>query len=290
MNGRMRIAIRFVTCAVFAVLRAQAWAGWPPTGQVSLQLRCFLDGPYNSLSGLMNDNLRLAGDVPAVEPYGALGMNQIPARGDTVAPGLLAVTGNNAIVDRSSSSYAAATMCSPGCARPMPCSSVMATWWTRNGNPHRGPDRGSGDYYVVIKHRNHLGVMSHDPLSLSAAPTILDLALPSTPTYGTGARKIVGGAALLWAGDVTGNGVVKYSGAGNDRDPILVRIGGTIPTNTVSGYYREDVNMDGIVRYTGANNDRDRILANIGGADPHQLTDGPAPAARLSCDGDRSER
>jgi len=47
-----------------------------------------------------------------------------------------------------------------------------------------------------------------------------------------------------------------------------VRIGGTVPTNTVNGYFNEDVNMDGVVRYTGDPNDRDPILVNIGGSVP----------------------
>ncbi|MDQ3102087.1 MAG: hypothetical protein M3R08_11915, partial [Bacteroidota bacterium] len=61
-----------------------------------------------------------------------------------------------------------------------------------------------------------------------------------------------------------------YTGANNDRDPILLRIGGLIPTSTVTGYYPEDVNLDGIVRYTGASNDRDPILQNVGGTIPTQ--------------------
>lgn len=31
--------------------------------------------------------------------------------------------------------------------------------------------------------------------------------------------------------DVTMDGTVKYTGAGNDRDVILENIGGTVPTN-----------------------------------------------------------
>ena len=54
----------------------------------------------------------------------------------------------------------------------------------------------------------------------------------------------------------------------NDRDPILQAIGGTVPTNVVTGYSGADVNMDGDIRYTGAANDRDPILLNIGGVVP----------------------
>jgi hypothetical protein len=34
------------------------------------------------------------------------------------------------------------------------------------------------------------------------------------------------------------------------------------------GYYTEDCNMDGVVRYTGSLNDRDPILVNLGGSIP----------------------
>jgi hypothetical protein len=61
---------------------------------------------------------------------------------------------------------------------------------------------------------------------------------------------------------------LRYTGANNDRDPILQRVGGTVPTGTVNGYHPEDVNLDGQVRYTGVANDRDIILQNIGGSVP----------------------
>ena len=64
------------------------------------------------------------------------------------------------------------------------------------------------------------------------------------------------------------DGSVKYSGATNDRDPILVRVGGTVPTNTVLGYFIEDTNLDGAVKYVGAGNDRDPILVNVGATVP----------------------
>ena len=75
----------------------------------------------------------------------------------------------------------------------------------------------------------------------------------------------------MWAGNVNngaGPQLVKYIGANDDRDPILLRVGGSAPTNMVSGYYNEDLNLDGVVKYTGANNDRDVILQTIGGSMP----------------------
>jgi hypothetical protein len=81
----------------------------------------------------------------------------------------------------------------------------------------------------------------------------------------------------LWAADVTGNGQLKYTGTANDRDPILVRIGGTTPTNSVPGYWPEDVTLDGVVKYTGSGNDRDPILQQVGGTTPTTIRNQQLP-------------
>lgn len=96
----------------------------------------------------------------------------------------------------------------------------------------------------------------------------VDFTLPGTQIYDNDARTNIAGTMVLAAGDVTFDGTVKYAGSTNDRDPILARIGGTVPTATVSGYWREDVNMDGVVKYAGSSNDRDRVLNSIGGSVP----------------------
>ena len=74
---------------------------------------------------------------------------------------------------------------------------------------------------------------------------------------------------LLWPGDADFNGVIRYTGTGNDRDPILQAIGGSIPTNVINTTYdRRDINLDGVIKYTGPSNDRDPILQTIGGVVP----------------------
>ncbi|MBK9286339.1 MAG: hypothetical protein IPN38_01315 [Flavobacteriales bacterium] len=75
----------------------------------------------------------------------------------------------------------------------------------------------------------------------------------------------------LWSGDLVKDGQLKYTGSDNDRDPILQAIGGTTPTNSVSGYMAVDLNLNGMVHYTGADNDRDPILMNIGGTVPSNV-------------------
>ena len=110
--------------------------------------------------------------------------------------------------------------------------------------------------------------MTAAPLTLSTATTTIDFTSLATSTYGTQALKTIGGENALWMGNVLRDGGLKYTGSGNDRDPILVRVGSTVPNNTVNGYFIEDCTLDGVVKYTGSQNDRDPILVNVGSTVP----------------------
>jgi hypothetical protein len=120
-----------------------------------------------------------------------------------------------------------------------------------------------GSYYVAVRHRNHLGCMTASALALSATTTSIDFRAGTTATYGTNARKTIGTRRVLWTGNANHDNLLKYTGPSNDRDLLLLAIGGTVPTNTVNGYRLEDLNLNGQVKYTGTSNDRDLILVNI---------------------------
>jgi hypothetical protein len=239
---------------------------------VQLNVRAMLDGPYNSSTGLMRDSLRTLGLLPVGEPYTALGYPHVFGGGETVAPAVLASTGGNAVVDwvvlELRDAAAPTVVRASRCALLQRDGDVVEV----DGVSAVGFKAVSGDYHVAIRHRNHLGCMTAAPVALGAVPVTVDLASVALVVYGTNARKAVGGAfpaQVLWSGDVTGDRVLRYTGAANDRDLILQRIGGVIPTNTVDGLYLlEDLNLDGTVRYTGAANDRDVVLQGIGGVVP----------------------
>lgn len=111
--------------------------------------------------------------------------------------------------------------------------------------------------------------MTATAVSLGTVPVLVDFSLASTSTYGTEARKNMGPVMALWGGNVLRDADLKYTGPVNDRSPILSRIGGVLPTNTVmNAYLIEDANLDGAVKYTGTGNDRGIILSNIGGVVP----------------------
>ncbi len=135
-----------------------------------------------------------------------------------------------------------------------------------------------GQYYVVVDHYNHLGTMTESPIDLTSLKTV-DFTAVTTPLFdkGDAPTAIQNGARVLWMGDTSGDNIIKYIGADNDRDPILVRIGGNVPTNTVQGNYPEDVGLNGTVKYVGADNDRDPILINIGGSVPTNIRKAQLP-------------
>jgi hypothetical protein len=219
----------------------------------------------------MNDDLRVDGIIPLQEPFTALGYAFVSGGGEAAAPTVFTATGNEAIVD-----WVLVELRDD--VDPTLVHYSRAALLQRDGDVV-GVDGISplaipippGNYYVAVRHRNHLGVMAAATTPFGAAAVSVDLTDAATATYGTDARKSVSGihpARVLWSGDVSFDGEIKYTGSGNDRDPVLQSIGGVVPTATTAGYRQEDVNLDGTVKYTGSGNDRDPVLQNVGGVVP----------------------
>ncbi|MBL7980825.1 MAG: hypothetical protein JNL52_03350 [Flavobacteriales bacterium] len=236
---------------------------------LQLRLKAFLEGPYNTASGTMSTALRTAGLIPLTEPYTAAGYPHVGGSGATTTQAVLNVTGVNAIVDwvvvelrsRLDTSLVWATR-----------SALLQADGDVVGTDGTSPvvfSLPADQYLVALRHRNHLGVLTANAVALSSTVTTLDLTNGSIALRGGAqATKLSGAVRLLFAGDVVPDGVLRYTGSNNDRDPILARVGGVTPTATIAGYFPEDVNLDGVVRYTGVNNDRDVILTNVGGVIP----------------------
>ncbi|NQY30848.1 MAG: hemagglutinin protein [Flavobacteriaceae bacterium] len=130
----------------------------------------------------------------------------------------------------------------------------------------------SSNYYVVIKHRNHLGIMSSSAIALSSSPTTVDFNNSASQiTYGSNAQTTFGmpsGVIGMWAGNVNGDNVIQYTGATPDSPSILSNSLNdpsnflNLPTYVVMGYNVNDVDMNGGAQYTGALPDTPFILQN----------------------------
>ncbi len=242
-----------------------------PDVTVSFDLRVALQGTMGTAS-LMNNTLRTNGLLPLTEPYSALGYDLGLSAGATTNASVLGVTfpPGASVVDWILVEFHPALA-------PWQVTARVPLLVRRGGTVSDAQGTypfllslPAASYYVVVRHRNHLPVASAAPIAfdVNGATVALNFTTGAAQAYGSDAQVLAGSLYCMWAGDVDRNGVLKYVGAGNDRDPQLQAIGGVVPTNTITGYRVEDVNMDGTVKYIGAGNDRDPILVNIGGVVP----------------------
>ena len=236
--------------------------GFYPTGpcQAPLPLNVLLQGPYAG-GGLMNTDLKTAGNIPFGQPYNVLPwsyggteyINPIPAdvvdwvlvefRVNKDVPSTLRVAG---LLDK----YGSVTANFTGVNQLTP-------------------------YYIVIHHRNHMPVMTATPIVVRTFTFPYDFTVLgnlygyANPVPNVPAINLGGGVYGMIAGDVTKNGMLKYSGPNNDRGPIIARIvaenGGSndITKSTPANYWQEDVNLNSYVLYIGTANDRGIIQANL---------------------------
>ena len=235
---------------------------------IRVKLKAMLQGPYRQEDGLMISALNDAGILPLTEPYTALGyVHHGGGGGESTTAAVLAINGAVRVVD-----WVVVELRDKN--NPANILATRSALVRRNGTIV-GMDGVSDvsfqtlpadQYYVAVRHRNHLGIMTAAAQSLSSTGSLINLSNNSVALQGgSDATTAIAGVRCLWSGDVNMNGKVKYTGQINDRDPILVRIGSVMATAQYSGYASEDVNMNGIVKYTGAGNDRDAILLNLGG-------------------------
>jgi hypothetical protein len=246
--------------------------GYEPVVTLGLLVKAkvMLEGPFNIGTLLMSGTLRTAGPVPLVEPYSGLGYAHVNGGGgETTTAGVMNVSGTSAVQD-----WVVVELRNKNV--PTQVLATRSALLLRNGNivdvngtsDVSFPAMAADNYYVAVRHRNHLGVMTQNPVALSGTGSLIDFPAGAATNGGTVATKNVNGIRCLWAGDASAEGEIKYTGASNDRDPVLTRVGGSVPTATLNGYFKEDTNLDGVVKYSGSANDRDIILLNVGGVTP----------------------
>lgn len=239
-----------------------------PGTDLAFSMKVMLQGAYESASGMMRlspPDRVLAAD----EPYSALGHTVSGVR--LLNSSLMSNTGGDAIVDWVLVELRSAD-------NPAQVIDSIAAVVQRDGDLMR-PDNGStallfenqpaGNYYLAVRHRNHLGVMTNQPSAMSAAPVVVDFSALSTPVWGQHARLNVPGAALLWAGDVNHDGRIIAEGVANDTGLVLETVllgegnAGYAANYIVQDYAIADVNLDGRVIYAGGGNDTNYVRANV---------------------------
>ena len=249
--------------------------------------KAFLQGPYNSGTGLMNDQLRNSGAytvgtlpasnlIPLTDPYRSTPYSANFSHVnngvvETISSDVLKdlASPNNQIVDwvfvelREATSATAAAVQQTRAALLQRDGDIVdidgeSPLLFKNLDP-------KSTYVISVRHRNHLGISTNPaaPKSLNLNSTVVDLT--SGAIYGTANTNyaLVNTKNLLYAGNSNANANVRYTGPSNDKDYLLSTVlsgnGVTILSNV---YNIGDVNMNRNVRYSGPSNDKDFILTS----------------------------
>ncbi|WP_077919585.1 Ig-like domain-containing protein [Spirosoma sp. 209] len=231
-------------------------------------------------TGVMRDDLRSKGFLPLSSPY--TNFTALTPTPTLSSSAVFATTGNDAIVD-----WVFVELRSPTSSSTVVDS--RAALIQRDGDiveldgvsPMVFSLASPGNYFVAVRHRNHLGVMTATAIPLSATGTVVDFRTPATPTYRSTTSAVnqsqitVTQGVALWAGNVVYDKSVIYQGTNNDVSGISVQIKGATRPNgqlfnttgaasyILNGYYTGDVNLDGRTIYQGTGNDVNYIYQNV---------------------------
>jgi len=232
--------------------------------KIKIDPKLFLQGPLlNPISdGLMNDNLRQEGYIPTTSPYADLA---------TCNATVFNVTGNNAIVDWIWIELRAAN-------------DNQKLVNGKSGLLQRDGDVVDVDgvseiimtaaptnYFVVVKHRNHLGAMSDSTIALNeTTATFVDFTNSGFSTFGNHAQVILSsGDTALWAGDTNAMNRIRFLGADSSISTIkdLVLADPNNGFESISylslGYFNTDLDLSRGSKYTGSGNDTNIVRDNV---------------------------
>lgn len=149
------------------------------------------------------------------------------------------------------------------------------------------PDVNSDSYFLVVRHRNHLGVMTKYPRTPEELSGLIDFTDVNEEVFdfsNTGTMFNYSGMAMntmtiegtewntLWAGDANADGKVTYLGDGNDLTVIHEEIAGfdldlnpdyKLDFQLSVGYLQGDVDMNGKTKFDNPNDDRNILLVQV---------------------------
>ena len=209
--------------------------------EILVDTKIFLEGPYSSssMNTILNSNL------PTTQPYGVLPWNYNGL--ENVADGFFAT--HTDIVDWVLVELREGTTSGTRIgieARFLKSDGTIVD--VDGSSPLVMTGITAGDYFIVVKHRNHLSVMSSTAVSFSSSPSITEFDFTSgdgSQFYGgsSGAKELEPEVWGMIAGDANGNGQVQN----NDREDLW-KI-----QNGQSGYKSGDYNLNGQVQ----NNDNE---------------------------------
>lgn len=200
----------------------------------------------NSSSELMNDDLRAAGLLPTTSPY---------ADASNVSSTVFDSSGSTAIVDWVWVELRDGNNSSTVVAAKSALLNRKGYILNEDNFAVEFENLPEGNYYIAINHRNHLGVMTNNPIAITTTTTIVDFTNQNTDTYGTEAQVLLSSGVMgMWAGDANGDGIVNFSGDTNHAlvDILLFPANSSFSSSyaNVDGYFQSDIDLNGNVSFS----------------------------------------
>ena len=216
------------------------WTGFTTIEEITFDIvvapKVFLQGaalnPITGEEDLMRDSLRENGLLPTIAPDGD---------GAFVAPMVWNTTGANAIVDwvlvelREGPDNENTTVVTSKVALLQRDGDIVGL----DGTSNITLTVDEGDYFIAIKHRNHIGILTVVPAPLSSAATALDFTQDATIVKGENLAltTLVNGTFAMIAGDADGSSQILNT----DITEALTLAGGG------EAYSTADADMNGFV-------------------------------------------
>jgi hypothetical protein len=164
-----------------------------PSATVNVKVKCYLQGPYVSSGDTMSNALNKGGLL-------ALHFGAVPVPSKAVDSVNIEI--RNSAASPTMRAFAPAWLLTDGSIRDF--GDTTKTYVGFPGVP-------SGNYYVVVRHRNHLAIMSSVRDSVDYNPTVVayDFSTGQAKAWGTNAMKAVGTRFALFAGNASGDGAIN---------------------------------------------------------------------------------
>ncbi len=203
----------------------------------SILLRVFLEGAFNPAAGNMFSQLNEF--IPLNQPYNNPpwnynGTESIPSVPANVVDWVLveARTGTPNLTNANTIlvEMQAAILLNDG--------SIVSPTGSNNGLTFESLIPGES-YHFVIRHRNHLDIISADPM-FAGGPIFYDFTINDSRAFGNNQLKTINGHSVMYAGDYNGDGSIQTT----DYDKWR------LAPAVLNTYAPTDGNMDGIIQVT----------------------------------------
>ncbi|QQS29555.1 MAG: proprotein convertase P-domain-containing protein [Sphingobacteriales bacterium] len=187
-------------------------AATPPTAYQVVQLKAFLEGPYNTTTGVMSTDLRSTGTnlLPLNQPYNKVPWNYTGTE-SVASPTLIPANVVDWVIVEARSAANPSTLIARRAGFLLSNGYVVDIDGTVNGVKFTTLANGTA-YYFVLRHRNHADIMSVLPVTLYNHQVSYDFTTKVATTYGNNQQKLMSNnVAACFAGDFDGNGIINYA-------------------------------------------------------------------------------